>query len=365
VGAIESVIEVPETVAVCITGNNSQARRELEERFFGDSRVVILGFTSQVNELMAACDVVIHSTAGVTYLEALVRSRPVITYKPPGGHPALIASLLAERGEQILAATPRELSEALKDTFSKQPKDDSTRSGVPSAAATILSAPARVRPQPLWQRIALRATAVMTLVLMLAAFGLLADEPYPAMARVFRLHSVAVTTHDSHSMPVVIKATPTELPLVLADLKSRGETASFTYEKGWTEEQIRLVEAQGSQVLPALGSVSLISWVHTRSALSRQAAQLGVHKVSVYVPPKDGLTLSEYLLARSKGAVPLRGGTYLESRKSAVRLNLGKDKLLILNLDSDSSGSLQFLDKVLDELSHQGLAAIPLENGRS
>ena len=68
-----------------------------------------LGFTSQMNELIAACDVVVHATGGVTYLEAVVRGRPVIAFRPPAGHPALIAEILAERGRQRMAMTEAEL----------------------------------------------------------------------------------------------------------------------------------------------------------------------------------------------------------------------------------------------------------------
>ncbi|NLE73070.1 MAG: hypothetical protein GX604_00330 [Actinobacteria bacterium] len=58
-------------------------------RAFGDQpRVRILGYTTHMNELMAAADVIVHSTGGITCLEALVRGCPLITYGSPPAMPA-------------------------------------------------------------------------------------------------------------------------------------------------------------------------------------------------------------------------------------------------------------------------------------
>jgi processive 1,2-diacylglycerol beta-glucosyltransferase len=360
-GAVRAILAVPETYAVCITGKNEAAKAEMMNLFPGEPRVIVVGYTTQMNELMAACDVVIHATAGVTYLEALVRGRPVIAYRPPPGHPALIASVLAERGEQVLALTQGELARALEQTLSQPEPADDQKVSVPSAASTILSAPRRVSPRPVWQRIAIRATAVAVLVALMGAYAFLGDEPYTVMASVLRLHGATPTIQSTATLPVVIEVSAATLPRVLADLQNRHETASFALQKGWTEKEVLEVGATGSEVLPLLRSTSLINWIHTRSALSKQAAELGVDKLSVYLPPKDGLTLSEYLLARSSGAVPVRGGKYMKAGNSNTEISLHGDKLLILDLDTDEATSIKFLDRVIAELQDEGLAMSPLE----
>jgi len=38
-----------------------------------EARVVVLGFSKRMPELLAAADVLVHSTAGLTVLEALMR----------------------------------------------------------------------------------------------------------------------------------------------------------------------------------------------------------------------------------------------------------------------------------------------------
>ena len=66
-GAAEAAIADGAT-AVCLCGRNEEVRQALARRFAGDERVVVLGFSDRMAELMAAADVLVHSTAGLTVL---------------------------------------------------------------------------------------------------------------------------------------------------------------------------------------------------------------------------------------------------------------------------------------------------------
>ena len=55
----------------------------LETAFAGEPRVRVLGFTDSMSDLLAAADVLVHSTGGVTCLEALARDCPVVAYGAP------------------------------------------------------------------------------------------------------------------------------------------------------------------------------------------------------------------------------------------------------------------------------------------
>ncbi len=46
----------------------------------------LLGFTDQMSDLLAAADAMVHSTAGLTVLEAQIRGCPVISYGFAVGH---------------------------------------------------------------------------------------------------------------------------------------------------------------------------------------------------------------------------------------------------------------------------------------
>ncbi len=85
-GAIDTALAGDDTMVVCITGRNEVAREKLEQRFAGNERVRILGFTEQMSDWMAAADAMVHATAGLTVLEAHIRGCPVVSYGFSAGH---------------------------------------------------------------------------------------------------------------------------------------------------------------------------------------------------------------------------------------------------------------------------------------
>jgi UDP-N-acetylglucosamine:LPS N-acetylglucosamine transferase len=80
-GAVETALATDGVVRVVVLcGRGDALLSELERRFGGDDRVVLLGFTDRMSELMAAADVLVHSTAGLTVLEAWIRGCRPISY---------------------------------------------------------------------------------------------------------------------------------------------------------------------------------------------------------------------------------------------------------------------------------------------
>ena len=65
---------------VCLSGQSAETRRRLERTFAADPRVAVWGFTDRMSDLFAAADALVHSTAGLTVLEAHVRGCPTISY---------------------------------------------------------------------------------------------------------------------------------------------------------------------------------------------------------------------------------------------------------------------------------------------
>lgn len=80
---IDSDVEV-QVLAVC--GRSAELADQL--RAFGapEDRLRVLGYVTNMHELMAAVDVVVTNGAGVTVLEALCTPRPVIAFRPLAGH---------------------------------------------------------------------------------------------------------------------------------------------------------------------------------------------------------------------------------------------------------------------------------------
>ena len=98
---------------VCLAGRDAVARAQLADVFASEPRVTVLGFIDRMSDLLAAADVLVHSTGGVTCLEALARGCPIVAYGAPPGHSPLLAREMAALGLIAHARSPAELGAAL------------------------------------------------------------------------------------------------------------------------------------------------------------------------------------------------------------------------------------------------------------
>src|SRR5207244_3312045 len=71
---------------VCLCGRNETVRSRLERRYAREPRARVIGFTDRMSDWLAAVDVLVHSTAGLTVLEAHMRGCPTISYGWGRGH---------------------------------------------------------------------------------------------------------------------------------------------------------------------------------------------------------------------------------------------------------------------------------------
>ncbi|MGP0101557.1 MAG: MGDG synthase family glycosyltransferase [Solirubrobacteraceae bacterium] len=85
-GAIEGAlrIESPQVIVVC--GENELATRRLSGHYASHPRVRVLGYTHAMADLLGAANVLVHSTGGMTCLEAAAQGCPVIAYGFTHGH---------------------------------------------------------------------------------------------------------------------------------------------------------------------------------------------------------------------------------------------------------------------------------------
>jgi UDP-N-acetylglucosamine:LPS N-acetylglucosamine transferase len=78
-GAIATALSLHRVVTVIVlTGRSEALKARLARRFGSEARVQLWGFTERMSELMGAADALVHSTAGLTVLEAWIRGcRPI------------------------------------------------------------------------------------------------------------------------------------------------------------------------------------------------------------------------------------------------------------------------------------------------
>jgi UDP-glucose 4-epimerase len=185
-GAIKAALADGDTTVACIAGRNEAAREKLEQRFHGEGRVRVLGFTEQMSDWMAAADAMVHSTAGLTVLEAHIRGCPVVSFGFSAGHLRANNAAFERFGLAEVARSEHELESVLRHITRERRSPDSSFASLPSIASRILAARPRVRPQPVWRlRIERVATAVSLLalatVILLAAIH--RETPYRVIAK--------------------------------------------------------------------------------------------------------------------------------------------------------------------------------------
>ena len=100
------------------------ARASLRRTFADEPRVRVLGFTDRMPELLAAADVLVHSTGGVTCLEARAAGTPVVSYGLPVGHARLNTRAMAELDLLRLANDTDELREHVRASFVEDEQAD-------------------------------------------------------------------------------------------------------------------------------------------------------------------------------------------------------------------------------------------------
>ena len=125
VGPIEKLfggllnVEVPLEIVV-VAGRNESAKAQLEQIPIPDRhRVKVLGFTDQIDELMAAADIVLSKPGGLTTSEVLARGAAMAIINPIPGQESRNSDFLLENGAAIkinnVATLPLKLTQLLKD----------------------------------------------------------------------------------------------------------------------------------------------------------------------------------------------------------------------------------------------------------
>ncbi|HYJ33726.1 MAG TPA: glycosyltransferase [Candidatus Binatia bacterium] len=106
-GPVEQVLEVvlslPDRVqAAVVCGRNEGLRRKLSHRVRGlEDRIKISGFTDRVDLYMAAADVMVGKSGGLTMSEAMARGLPMIVFRPIPGQEERNCDFLQETGAGV------------------------------------------------------------------------------------------------------------------------------------------------------------------------------------------------------------------------------------------------------------------------
>jgi processive 1,2-diacylglycerol beta-glucosyltransferase len=137
-GAAEEALAVQGSTVVCLCGRNQELRAELERRFSGEARVRVEGFTDEMPSWFAAADLLVHSTAGLTVLEAIMSGCGVVSYGWGLGHVRVNNAAFARHRLAEVAGSRRELPEAMARALAARPEPNGYFAALPSAASAVV-----------------------------------------------------------------------------------------------------------------------------------------------------------------------------------------------------------------------------------
>ena len=140
-GTVEAALAISGvTQVVCLCGRNEDLQHELSARFAGEERVRIEGFTDRMPDWMAAGDVLVHSTGGLTVLEALMRGCPAISYGWGRGHVRVNNAAFRRFGLAEVVDNRVELRAAIERALANGRTSTDSFDHLPSTASFVLAA---------------------------------------------------------------------------------------------------------------------------------------------------------------------------------------------------------------------------------
>jgi processive 1,2-diacylglycerol beta-glucosyltransferase len=139
-GAVEEALAVAGVAQiVCLCGRNDDLRGDLSARFAREERVRVEGFTDRMPDFLAAGDVLVHSTGGLTVLEALMRGCPAISYGWGRGHVRLNNAAFRRFGLADVVDSRLELRAAIERALGNGRTSTDSFDRLPSAASFVLA----------------------------------------------------------------------------------------------------------------------------------------------------------------------------------------------------------------------------------
>ncbi len=376
-GAVREFTRVPEvTSIVCLAGRNEHLAHKLHSAFADHPEVHVYGFTDRMPELLAAADVLVHSTGGVTCLEAMVAGTPVVSYGLPVGHARLNTRAMADLDLVRLANDTDELREQVKASFATDPQPepvtqpgalgaasegDGASPQAISAADVVLDAPRRVRPIPAWRLRTVAICSQLALVLVVGAWVMSTDEVTAVAIKLLRVHPLAHVDTSQRAVGVVVRVPAVDARLVAGELAARDIHVSFA-DAGRTPRRTDILRLRSlsDELMPEVPGSAPVRWLRTRATLHSQARALGLGHRFYYLQPSGGLAVGQLVLARTVGATPVSGALRLNATGSLPQRPARAGDVVVVAVNGSPSSVLG-LERVVSWLEAYGLRVEPLE----
>jgi processive 1,2-diacylglycerol beta-glucosyltransferase len=110
---VAAVLDQTEYDLILVCGRNSGLENRMKASYDNESRVHILGYVDQMDELMGAAFCLLTKAGGITLTEALSKSLPTIVYRPIAGQEEGNAAVLSDAGAIRIANRLEDVTDIL------------------------------------------------------------------------------------------------------------------------------------------------------------------------------------------------------------------------------------------------------------
>lgn len=346
----------PDAMVLCLCGRNDKLRARIAKRFADEPRLRLMGFTDRMGDVLAASDALVHSSAGLTVLEAIIRGCPVISYGFGYGHVRASNAALERFGLAQVALSEADLGPALDRALAHRPEPDGSFARRPSTASLILGDERRARTLPRWRVRTARAATTLAATLGMALWGLTTGASYQLVSHFVHIRPVTAVAIDRPEVGVLVDAPAAQLPAIVSMLAQRDIHVSLGLDRAPSAAVEVMFRRLGDQVVPRLHGGGLVRWLATRGVLDRLSDRMGYRRHFLYA--SSGPSVGQWWLAHGAGGRLVAGAIKLRDADDSVGwLRAGE----VVELSVPNVRELvPMLDKLAWRLLAEHLSAVPL-----
>jgi hypothetical protein len=313
-----------------------------------------MGFTDRMGDVLAASDALIHSSAGLTVLEAIIRGCPVISYGFGYGHVRASNHALERFGLAQVARSAGDIAPALERALAHRPDPDPSFARRPSTASLILSDERRATPLPAWRLRLVRGAVTALSTLGIAAWTLTTGASYSLVSHLVHIRPVTAVQTTRAEVGVLVDARTSDIAGLAPTLSREGVHVTFALAQP-SSMAARSIFHDGDQAIPLLNGGGLVRWLETGDQLRDLCAPLGLHHRFVYA--STGPSIGQSWLAHSAGGRLVAGAVLLDDLDDIARLHAGE---VVEVRPSRNTSVTALLAELRHRLRADGLTAVPV-----
>jgi hypothetical protein len=315
-----------------------------------------MGFTDRMGDVLAASDALIHSSAGLTVLEAIIRGCPVISYGFGYGHVRASNAALVRFGLAQVATSESDIRPALERALESRPEPDGSFARRPSTASLILSDERRARTLPRWRVRTARAATGLAATVAVGLWALTTGASYSLVSHFVHIKPVTGVATTQPEVGVLVDAPASQLPVLASTLSASGVHVSVGLDRAPSTAAELGFHRLGDQVVPRLDGGGLVRWLGTRGTLDRLSDRMGYSRHFLYA--SSGPSVGQWLFAHGAGGRLVAGAVKLDDPDDSIG-NLRPGEVVELTV-RDPATLLPMLEKLDAHLLAQHLRGVPV-----